>query len=164
MNKATATLLLLATSALQSSCGSQSKACTLIGCTDQLTVEVSSSGGATPVFAADLMVDGRSISCPAPAQGAIVTCDASVSIRSYEQHSCTQSVSGNTASQTCLGTGVFGERIVIAGAPALVSVALRNDSSVVAQQTFQPSYAQSQPNGPGCDPICRQASVALAVP
>ena len=57
-----------------------SKTCTLIGCNDRLVVEISLSSGLAALFSAQLDIDGRAVSCPAPAKGESATCDTDVTI------------------------------------------------------------------------------------
>jgi hypothetical protein len=45
-------------------------------------------------------------------------------------------------------------------APAQVDVIVRRDGRQVASGSFAPAYTTSQPNGPGCEPTCRQAPPA----
>ena len=59
---------------------------------------------------------------------------------------------------------VRSQTIVVAGALADVSISLLSGTIIVAQQDFHPHYESNQPNGPGCDPICRQASETWTVP
>jgi hypothetical protein len=140
-------------------CGS-SKSCTLIGCSDQFVVEVTLASGLAPLFSAQLDIDGRAVECPSPAKGESATCDTGVAIGSYERHSCTSSSNGGIETLGCEGNGYFTERIIIVGAPKSVGIKLMTGTTVAAEKTFEPSYVTNQPNGPGCDPICHQASDA----
>jgi len=47
--------------------------------------------------------------------------------------------------------------------PAEVRVTISREGDQVASGRFQPEYAETQPNGPGCPPVCRQASARLNV-
>lgn len=135
-----------------------SKTCTLIGCQDQLIVEISQSSGLAVLFSAHLDIDGRAVACPAPAKGESAACDTGVSIASRELQDCTQTISGDQARETCVGTGYFTERIIILGAPKSVGISLMTGATVAAQTTLTPTYEVNQPNGPGCDPVCKQAA------
>jgi hypothetical protein len=140
---------------------SEHKTCTLIGCNDHLTFQIELASGGKPQFAASLLIDGRTVACPAPVEGTIATCDVGVSTTSRELESCTSAGNGY---EVCVGSGIFAQTIVVAGAPADVSISLLNGTIVVAQQDFHPHYVSNQPNGPGCDPICRQATETWTVP
>jgi hypothetical protein len=48
-------------------------------------------------------------------------------------------------------------------APKVVRVSLRSSTVTVARQDFQPAYVSNQPNGPGCDPICKQATATWTI-
>jgi hypothetical protein len=143
---------------------SNSKTCTLIGCNDQFTIQIQLADGARPHLTADMVIDGRAVSCAAPTDSSTVTCDTGVSVWSRELQSCTQSQSGTVVMETCVGSGVFAETIVVQGSPKSLSMSLLNGTTSVAQQTFQPQYESNQPNGPGCDPICKQAATTWTVP
>src|SRR5690606_6653103 len=55
----------------------------------------------------------------------------------------------------------FGDLRFFQGAPTSVRVEIYHQDRAVAQQSFTPTYRTVQPNGPGCEPICEQASVEL---
>ena len=38
------------------------------------------------------------------------------------------------------------------------------DGTVLLDETISPAYETSQPNGPGCGPICHYASAAWTIP
>jgi hypothetical protein len=46
----------------------------------------------------------------------------------------------------------------VTGKPAQVLVRLSVDGAVVLDRTETPGYLSNEPNGPGCDPTCQQAS------
>jgi hypothetical protein len=142
----------------------QQKSCTLIGCTDEFAVEISQSSGAALGLAADLVIDGRAVSCPALSGTDRATCDSTVVASSYELQSCTDSTSGSVVTETCVGTGNYALRITITGTPKLVDISLRGTTAPVAEQTFQPQYTSAQPNGAGCDPACSQAFATWTLP
>lgn len=114
-------------------CGSLD--CTLIGCRDQLTLTVvDSEGAAVADFAGEARFDGR-----------VVT------IRCGEGHPA------GTSEFECNPTGV-----AILGAPANLELELRASESLESfAGSVTPEYATSQPNGEGCGPICRGASVEV---
>jgi len=47
--------------------------------------------------------------------------------------------------------------------PAEVTVRVTT-SAGSAERTFRPSYETVRPNGPGCEPVCRQARVTMPLP
>jgi hypothetical protein len=58
--------------------------------------------------------------------------------------------------QTFLGCDDI--RRYVVGAPPSLEVQVSWDDTTITR-TFEPSYATYEPNGPHCDPKCRQASV-----
>lgn len=47
---------------------------------------------------------------------------------------------------------------------APVDLQVKRDGALLAHIVVEPAYQESRPNGPGCDPICRGASVDVSVP
>ena len=56
------------------------------------------------------------------------------------------------------------QRITVEGAPQSVEVQESIDGTSVFDKTVSPAYQTSQPNGPNCAPICRQATAAWTIP
>jgi hypothetical protein len=48
--------------------------------------------------------------------------------------------------------------------PAQVRVAVRRGGVEVGAQELTPQYREARPNGPDCEPTCRQASATLTLP
>lgn len=48
-------------------------------------------------------------------------------------------------------------------APKQVTVTISRDGSELIKQSFEPTYRETQPNGPGCEPICHQATADLTI-
>jgi hypothetical protein len=141
-------------------CG-EYKSCTQSGtCNDQFRVEISEAGISMPNLAADLVIDGRRASCSAPSLTTGAQCDSGVTVLLAEQGTCRGEWSG------CVGgLDTYIEEIIITGAPKTVNISLHTGAGIiVAQQTFQPQYTSSEPNGPGCAPICNQATVSWSLP
>ena len=58
-------------------------------------------------------------------------------------------------------------RLCLAGSVVLatvVHVTIARDGTALTDRSFRPTYTTSQPNGPGCEPVCRQARDRLDVP
>ncbi len=51
--------------------------------------------------------------------------------------------------------------IHINGDPARVIVRIARNNKTIVTRTVVPQYTTSQPNGPGCGPVCRSASFNL---
>jgi hypothetical protein len=142
--------------ALVGGCETQGKLCTLIGCVSGFQVNFQPGGGSWGPgrYQIEVTADGASGACEvtlplAPCGGPSSTC---IGQRSWllgesgcalpsDQHA----ISGITFSMS---------------APAQVDVIVRRDGRQVASGSFAPAYTTSQPNGPGCEPTCRQAPPA----
>jgi hypothetical protein len=128
------------------------KACTLIGCHDQFLAGVSSSDGLLPsgMHRIEVLADGASLMCTftAPLQAAPGG--------GLMQPSCP---TGLTVIVTPAADAQV-ETISLAGTPAQVHVWQYVDDVAILDAAVAPSYVETQPNGPGCPPICRQASAS----
>jgi hypothetical protein len=51
--------------------------------------------------------------------------------------------------------------IVVGAGPASVALTISRGGETIAQGSWTPDYQISRPNGPLCEPVCRQATVAL---
>jgi len=102
------------------------QACTLIGCTDGLTLEL--IGSHPSEFTLEIRVSRSAtivIECNATSP-----CESSIFLPDFTPGSVEVAVTSGTASST---------------------------------QTFTPEYAELQPNGPECGPICLQAIIRVDV-
>ena len=74
---------------------------------------------------------------------------------------------GSIARPNCGGTSVLlgnsGLELSLNTAPKTLAVDLTLDGALILSESSTPSYVESQPNGPDCGPICRQANVDLMV-
>jgi hypothetical protein len=145
------------------------KTCTEIGCGDQLHVGVANEDGSyTPgTHLLEVTADGVLLSCTFPlppgtaAGGAIASplCSPGLQLFAHPLAHCTTSATATTVSQTCTPIeGTIQEQITVNGTPATVRLRQTVDGTVIFDRTITPTYKSSQPNGPGCEPICRQAS------
>jgi hypothetical protein len=137
----------------------RSHACTTIGCANQATIAIHRPDWATLALAVELDIDGRKVLCaaPGPQQGG-APCDSNVSLETRQLSDCHDTSTDGAISQTCTPNGRFEEVITIRGTPDLVAVTLKSAGAVVGQRTFQLAYTSSRPNGPDCDPLCRQST------
>lgn len=62
---------------------------------------------------------------------------------------------GSTSTLVCTGTGVR-----LQGRPARLQVEVTTATGT-RTASFTPQYVQSRPNGPGCDPVCNNATVTV---
>jgi hypothetical protein len=134
------------------------KTCNEVGCLDQASITVRGPGGTTPPLAAQLQIDGRQVTCPAPMVGGVgVACDdRAVHIAHRELGDCTEVRTATAVSQRCVPNGRFEQVITVAGTPQRIVARLMADTTVVGERTFELSYTSVRPNGDGCDPVCRQ--------
>ena len=56
------------------------------------------------------------------------------------------------------------EDLTVAGTPAHVTVTQWAGNTMVFQQTATPAYQINYPNGPECNPGCRQATATWTIP
>jgi len=161
--------IVLIVGAAATACGSASegpKSCTLIGCSDVFVATVRSADGSfsSGAHRIETMVDGVSATCRftfplATAQGGdtvLAQCgDMTVMVR--PEVTCTNTA---TSSQCEPIPGKFIETITLLGTPAQVHVWQYVDDVPILDAAVAPSYMETQPNGPGCGPICQQASAS----
>ncbi|MBP7252817.1 MAG: hypothetical protein KBA75_04960 [Alphaproteobacteria bacterium] len=129
-------------------------ACTEMGCVDGLMLSVAPDyrwhSGA---YVFRLKLDGRA-----------VICQGSLPLKACDMPSL-----------TCDGVGVmitesgcalqpeahgFGD-IQISSGPQQVAVSITRDGQTMVDKTVTPTYRTARPNGPQCEPECRQASLPL---
>ena len=144
------------------------RACTLIGCHDQLTVNVEPSSGLFPAGMHVLTVEvpgQASRTCevvfnPAPGNTAqAAKCSPGVRAIFLQKQSCTTVQRGGAVGQVCEPIpGKFEEQIAIDGTPGEVRLTQTANGTTILDQRLSPTYVDTRPNGPGCEPVCRQAT------
>jgi hypothetical protein len=159
--------------------------CTLVGCEDQATLDLQSPTGAWPPgsYQFALVIDGNAANCaiqvPAAPSGTTRvdgSCTSKITLTFLAEQQCgtpandgaatgtTSSGSNSTQSETCSPVpGHFHQTLTLPGTPRDVALTLTRDDHSLVQQNVTLTYATSQPNGPGCDPTCHQASSALTI-
>lgn len=151
------------------------KACTLIGCGDQFTATVSAASGALPTgtHTVDVTADGAMLSCTfvfpletLPSGGTIgVQCQNGLRVDVVSATICTTTQSDAALMQRCDPVpGQLKEHITVSGTPASIRVEQSVGGTVILDESAMPTYQSSQPNGPGCEPICRQAGAEWTIP
>jgi len=147
-------------------------ACTLIGCADQFSATVTVDATRVPAgrHTVTVTIDGAAGSCtfqlPPSAELTNDPCSApGFSMTIGPAETCTTTQSPTVSSQQCQPIdGVFVEKLLVLGAPRSIEVQQTVAGAVIFDQTMTPAYQTNQPNGPGCGPICRQASAAWTIP
>jgi hypothetical protein len=145
----------------------EQKACTTRGCQDQASITVRRPDWNPPPFAVELDLDGRRVTCPAPmarSAGGIACDDPSVRVAHRELSDCTESRSGTNVSLTCVPNGKLEQVITIVGTPKRIVATLTADGAVAGQRNFDMTYTAVYPNGPDCDPGCKQRSEVWDLP
>ena len=130
-------------------CGG-ARACTLIGCSNQFSIDL------TGVFRSD-----RPVSVEGSADGEPFSCEAN-------------ETTGFRRDPLCSSRAIaleywryYGEPLVhvdltFQGVPCAVDVRVVQDDAVLAEASFSPEYRFSAPNGIECGPLCWQAGASLA--
>lgn len=138
-------------------CESEGTQCTLIGCQDGLQVQLQhSSQWPTGDYTVQVTLDNQPpVSCTVSLPFASVTAAATCSSADVQLQTAGQALS---ADQHAL-TGLW-----IRTTPAKVQLVLQHNTATLLDQTLQPTYQTSRPNGPDCEPECTQATASVAVP
>ena len=161
--------LAFALGVLGASSGCRTKACSTIGCQAQFSATITGTNGAFPsgTHKIDVTADGTLFSCSfafplqtLPSGGTASTgCLVGLTVDVIPATSCaTKSTDAADTSQCTAIPGQFVEQITVTGMPVQVRVQQSVDGTAVLDKTAIPSYQAVQPNGPGCDPICEQAT------
>ncbi|MEZ4229086.1 MAG: hypothetical protein R3B89_07985 [Polyangiaceae bacterium] len=131
--------------------------CTEIGCVDGFRVDVKKDQWEAGEYSFHIEADGNVSDCTGSLP--LKPCESGSSI------SCTGSQGFTIAEVGCAmapAQQAFGE-IHFEGAPKQVTISISRDGSELIKQVFEPVYTESQPNGPGCEPICHQASASVTI-
>ena len=147
------------------------KACTLIGCVDNFSASAQRADGSIPDGAhrIEVLADGTTLKCTFTLPLAILqtggtvqpTCDAGLTVTVVPAMICIQTQTATSSSSTCdVLPGKFVETLTLSGAPGQVHVWQYADDLPILDAAVAPQYQDRQPNGPGCGPVCRQASVS----
>ena len=108
--------------------------------------------GRAPTFDVGLEMDGKSVSCKLGAGVAVdpdaPNCGDSVRVAVRDEWNC------DDANVGCIPTGRQEEQIGIWGTPSMMTLTLSGGAKTLSQ-SFVPKYVMSFPNGPECDPGCK---------
>ncbi|MFO0609680.1 MAG: hypothetical protein U0324_41365 [Polyangiales bacterium] len=130
----------LLAAALAAAAACSSEPCTLVGCADALRVNFGAAALAPP-YSVTIVADGEPLMFECGAGGGLLSPDP-----------------GGRAE--CGATGFSFPR-----APRNVMITVRafGDGGLGSARTLTatPSYSESRPNGPSCDPVCRAGAVTL---
>jgi hypothetical protein len=150
--------------------GGTGTTCTLVGCTDQLSVSVGNDDGSFPtgLQVLEVTADGVPTSCMFPlppvqsagSGGAVFpTCPNGLTVTLVSDETCPAADGG--LGDGCAATPkTLRENITLQGAPTMVHFLQTSDGVVVFDWSFSPIYGLNEPNGPSCPPVCHQATAA----
>ncbi len=135
-----------------------SHACTTLGCQNGLHLTWAQGPWKPGLYTVEVALDGATVTCtgrlPLPA------CDAGLGFRCGPGASILLGESGCALPPEQHGLA----SIDIAEMPAHARITVRRDGLVIGTQEIEPRYRETRPNGPDCEPVCRQASDTLPLP
>jgi hypothetical protein len=153
------------------SCGELGQSCTEIGCSDQAALTLRPAGGEwiAGSYELSVTVDGVERRCafsvpadlPEPRSGRAL-CDPLLPFYIQPETVCTERRDRDSVSQTCTPIpDRYSGSLTLQGTPAVLVVIVERDGQILSNETLKPAYQASRPNGPGCEPLCRQARAEL---
>jgi len=115
------------------------------------TLTVTADGATTTCSFTLPLAANQNPQCPSPLMVLVI-----------QDRTCTTTGDGQYMTQTCTPVaGKFSEQVTLMGKPMTAHFTATVDGATYLDQMVTPTYVTSQPNGPGCDPICSQAGVNL---
>ncbi|WAS97959.1 hypothetical protein [Nannocystis punicea] len=138
--------------------GGGGKVCTEIGCIGGLRIELQpSSGWPAGDYTFAFALDGVPVTC----KGALPlrACDAGPSLTCDVPDRVQIGESGCALPPEQHG---FAD-IQIPSSPAAVQLEIRRGEETIYAGDITPTYVESRPNGPGCEPVCRGATAQVAI-
>lgn len=163
-------LPVLSLALLPSACSTEDsdvpRSCTVAGCVDSLSLQLTTPGGDWSPGSYELTVtaDGQASTCTFSLAGPLVdngpvegwTCSGALTASLRNELSC----QGPSCSPVA---GRFQLDVALDATPQQASVKLHHEGQLVTEQSVSPTYVESSPNGPGCAPVCQNATASLAV-
>jgi hypothetical protein len=156
----------------------ESHACTEIGCSESagFTLHPPGDQWADGVYAMDVTFDAAAYACTFDIPDAIdsaigpgvpipVACTPKLDASLDAVVMCTTHSDGSSSSQVC--TPIPGRYYLSVRTPTLaesLSVTVTLGGEPYFEDSLKLSYVVSQPNGPSCEPTCRNASADFHVP
>lgn len=134
------------------------QACTEIGCQNGLHLTWPQGSWKSGTYSVEVTLDGTKVTCEGRLP--LAACDSGPTFK------CSPGASVRVGESGCaLPAAQHGlSGIDIESSPAQVKIAVRRDGVEVSAQDLTPTYTDSRPNGPQCEPVCHQASAALVLP
>lgn len=127
------------------------KACTQMGCRSSLHIDVTGTKPGKGKYVIEVEADGKKTQCelslPLKAcdKGPSTTCKGDVKVELGES-GCALPPAEHS----------FGP-IQLPDSPSAARVVIKKDGKPLADKRFTPAYKTLQPNGPDCEPTCKQA-------
>lgn len=131
------------------------KACTKMGCMSMLDLEVEHEAGKKGRWVVEVEADGQRGKCemklPLPRCGEPASrCEGTLPIMAREGDGCQKPPAEQALFPMTVGL-----------TPEKLVVRITLDGRKIAEETITPLYETFQPNGPGCDPVCKKAEVRV---
>lgn len=127
------------------------KACTKIGCRSSLEIEVTGARATKGKYSFEIEADGKKAQCELSLP--LQPCDKGLSAKCKGDVKVEMGEIGCALPPAEQGFGP----ISLPDSPTTARVVIKKDGKPFADKRFTPSYKTSQPNGPGCEPTCKQA-------
>lgn len=129
--------------------------CTLVACSDSATVTLQRSDGAPLDVPLEIRIGDEVIQCAAPSEQP-TDCEPRVTVRRHVVSGCPEQE--GTDSEGCEPTVRHRQEIQIRAAPDEVTVTVLAADGTRQTRVLRPEYDSFRPNGPDCEPECRQGS------
>jgi hypothetical protein len=136
--------------------GCLTKFCSEIGCASSFHVNFTGATGKPGSYQVDVVADGVPSTCQVVLPWTCetqLTCSAAELPWKWMLSGCALG-----PDRESVGGIMFRDQL-----PQTVDVIVRRDDVVVGQGSARPVYAESRPNGPDCEPVCRSAPL-LEIP
>ncbi len=135
------------------------QACTQIGCENGVRIELAKATPWTPgTYVFSLTLDGTPVEC----KGALPlqSCESGPSL------SCTPDAAVQIGESGCaLPPDQHGfSDIMVRGEPKQITLKVLFDGTPLKSADITPDFKTTQPNGPACEPTCRNAASAVDLP
>jgi hypothetical protein len=144
-------LLLSATPVLVQSCSDDATACTLIGCGPALEIDFTGETSRLGLYAIDLVTDRGFQHCEVMLPFA---CDKAPACPS-EDYVWAPILSGCGSDSGA--PSIDGLAFYDVG-PSVVDLTVTLDGYVIGHVRAEPTYTETRPNGPDCEPVCRSSA------
>jgi hypothetical protein len=150
------------------------RSCTEMGCSDGAWVTLAPEGAlATGAYEMTIVTPEQTHVCDfkipedLPPRGSItsITCQPTLDLGLQQKAECTETRTGDSVSQSCTPIpDRYTLTLNLPGTPQSVSIEVLRDGAELLDVTRSLSYVSARPNGPGCEPVCRQANIDLTLP